>query len=98
MVKIIIDADQGASTSGRRTPEDDSEWLCNDRVVREVIAKLKTYKDVEILRVDDPTGKVNFPLQTRTDRAKEWEADVYISIHHSALSENWGEYTGVETY
>lgn len=98
MVKIVIDAGNGATTPGKRSPEDESEWVYNDKVVRATISKLQTFKDVEILRVDDPTGKVEIPLKARNDRANEWKADVYVSIHHNALTKNWGEHTGIETY
>ena len=97
MVKIVIDAGDEATISGKRSLADDGEWLCNDKVVRAVVAELETYEDVEVLRVDDPTGKVDIPFQTRTNRANEWKADVYVSIHHNVLWENKGVHTRIET-
>ena len=97
MVKIVIDARDETTTSGKRSPEDDSEWLYNDKVVRAVVSELETYEDVEILRVDDPTGKVDIPLQTRINRANEWKADVYVSIHHNVLWENSEGHNRIET-
>ena len=96
MVKIVIDAGDETTISGKRSPEDDSEWLCNDKVVQAVVAELETYEDVEVLRVDDPTGKVDIPLQTRTNRANEWKADVYVSIHHNVLWENNERHNHIE--
>lgn len=98
MVKIVIDAGHGLDTPGKRSPDDEREWSFNNKVAQYAIAKLKTYKDVEILRVDDPTGKTDVPLGTRTTLANEWQADVYASIHHNALSSKWGKHSGVETY
>lgn len=98
MVKIVIDAGHGLNTRGRRSPDDEREWSFNNKVAQYTIAKLKTYKNVEILRVDDPTGKTDVPLQTRTNLANEWEADVYASIHHNALNGKWGKHSGIETY
>ncbi len=98
MIKIVIDAGHGFNTSGKRSPDDEREWSFNNKVAQYAIAKLKTYKDVEILRVDDPTGIVDVPIKTRTDLANKWQADVYASIHHNTLSTTWGKHSGVETY
>lgn len=97
MVKIVIDAGDETTVSGKRTPVDDSEWLCNDKVVQAVVAELETYEGVEILRVDDPTGRVDIPLQTRTNQANEWKADVYVAIHHNVLWVNEGKHNRIET-
>jgi N-acetylmuramoyl-L-alanine amidase len=98
MVKIVIDAGHGFNTPGKRSPDDEREWSFNNKVAKYAIAKLKTYKNVEILRVDDPTGKTDVPLTTRTSLANEWQADVYASIHHNALADKWGSHSGIETY
>lgn len=98
MVKIVIDAGHGLDTPGKRSPNDEREWSFNNKVAKYAIAKLKTYNDVEILRVDDPTGKTDVPLRIRTMLANEWKADVYASIHHNALSGTWGKHSGIETY
>ena len=80
MVKIVIDAVHGL----KGTSENDEEWNCNDMVVQATIGKLKTYKDVEVLRIDDPSGKTVVSLKERAKRANEWNADIYVSIHHGA--------------
>ncbi|WP_172369109.1 N-acetylmuramoyl-L-alanine amidase family protein [Sporosarcina jiandibaonis] len=80
MVKIVIDAGLGLKS----TSETDDDWNCNDMVVRTAIKKLKTYKGVEVLRVDDPSGKSIVSLKERARMANEWNADVYVSIHHGA--------------
>lgn len=98
MVKIVIDAGHGFNTPGKRSPDDEREWSFNNKVAKYAIAKLKSFKNVEILRVDDPTGKTDVPLATRTTLANEWEADVYASIHHNSLADKWGSHSGIETY
>jgi N-acetylmuramoyl-L-alanine amidase len=98
MVKIVIDAGHGFNTPGKRSPDDEREWSFNNKVAQYAIAKLQTYNDVEILRVDDPTGKTDVSLITRTNLANEWKADVYASIHHNALNGKWGKHSGIETY
>lgn len=96
MVRIVIDAGDGITAPVKHSSKEDSEWVCNNKVVLAVVAKLKTYKDVEILRVDDPSGTIDIPLQTRADWANQWNADVYVSIHHNVLLDNMGEYNSVE--
>lgn len=98
MIKVVIDAGHGLHTPGKRTPDGEREWFFNDAVARAAISALELYKGVQVLRVDDPTGNVDIALQTRTKRANEWKADVYISIHHNALTGTWGQHGGVETY
>ena len=98
MVKIVIDAGHGLNTPGKRSPDDEREWSFNNKVAKYAIAKLNEYKDVEILRVDDPTGETDVPLDTRTNLANKWKADVYASIHHNALNGKWGQHSGIETY
>ncbi len=100
MVKIAIDAGHGGFgvTPGKRTPAGEYEWDFNNKVVLSAIKHLKTYKGVQVLRLDDPTGKTDVPLSTRTKKANDWKADVLVSIHHNANTGKWGDWTGTETY
>src|SRR5690606_34194235 len=100
MVKIAIDAGHGGSgsTPGKRTPDGEYEWNFNNKVVKAAIKYLNEYKDVEILRLDDPTGKTDVPLKTRTDKANKWGADIIISYHHNALAGKWGTHGGTEVF
>ena len=98
MVKIVLDAGHGFETSGKRTPDGEREWSFNNKVLLACQNKLNKYKNVQILRTDDPTGKTDIPLKTRTDKANAWGADVLVSIHHNANAGKWGSHGGVETY
>lgn len=98
MVKIALDAGHGMNTAGKRTPDGEREWSFNNKVLLACVAKLNTYQDVQILRLDDPTGKTDTPLAARTNQANRWGADVLVSIHHNALAGKWGSHGGVETY
>ena len=98
MVKIAIDASQGLKNSEDMLPEDDQEWMCNEKVVRATIDKLKTYKNVEILRVDDSAGKMDIPLNIRSNRAIEWKADVYVAIHNDSKIGRGHKNFSVESY
>ena len=98
MVKIAIDAGHGINTAGKRTPDGEREWSFNNKVALATIAKLNTYNNVQILRLDDSTGNTDVPLVTRTNKANSWGADVLVSAHHNALAGVWGSHGGVETY
>ena len=98
MVKIALDAGHGINTPGKRTPDGEREWTFNSKVALAAIAKLNTFQNVEILRLDDPTGKTDVALKTRTDRANAWKADVLVSMHHNAYLGKWGSHGGIETY
>lgn len=96
--KIAIDAGHGLNTAGKRTPAGEREWTFNNLVALAAIAELNTYSNVQILRVDDPTGKTDVSLNARAAKANAWGADVYISIHHNANTGKWGTWSGVETF
>lgn len=98
MIKVAIDAGHGLHTPGKRTPDGEREWIFNDAVAHAATAELELYEGVAVVRADDSTGRVDIPLQTRTKRANDWGAHVYISIHHNALTGVWGQHGGVETY
>lgn len=97
MVKVALDGGHGFNTPGKRTPDDEREWSFNDKVLRACEAKLNSYQNVQILRLDDSTGKTDVPLKTRTDKANKWGADALVSIHHNANTAKWGSWGGTET-
>lgn len=98
MAKIAIDAGHGFNTPGKRTPDGEREWSFNNKVVLATIKYLNQYQNVGILRLDDPTGKTDVPLKTRTDMANKWKADILISCHHNANTGKWGTWGGTETF
>lgn len=96
--KIGIDAGHGINTPGKRTPDGEREWSFNDKVADAFIAEISKYEGSEVKRVDDPTGKTDVPLSTRTNGVNAWKADIHVSIHFNANTGKWGTWTGVETY
>ena len=64
-------------------PNETREWVLNDRVADKLEKILADYDGIEILRVDDITGKKNVTLKERTDAANEWDGDFYLSIHYN---------------
>lgn len=98
MIKVAYDAGHGLQTPGKRTPDNEREWNFNDIVARAFAKELSLYDGVTTKRFDDPTGKTDVPLKTRTDGANNWDADYFISFHHNANTGQWGTWTGVETF
>lgn len=98
MVKIALDAGHGLYTPGKRSPADEREWTFNNKVLLACQARLNEYENVQILRLDDPSGQTDVPLSARTNKANAWNADVLVSIHHNANTARWGSWGGVETF
>jgi N-acetylmuramoyl-L-alanine amidase len=89
ILKIALDAGHGLNTAGKEVPAyiglgKIKEWTLNNRIAVELIKILGEYENVEILRLDDPTGKRDVPLRERTNKANAWGANILISIHHNA--------------
>jgi N-acetylmuramoyl-L-alanine amidase len=100
-MKIAIDAGHYYGEPGRRNlkqfdPNETREWQMNDRVARHFVEAAKAY-DVELLRTDDPTGKVETSLSDRAYKANKFGADFFISFHHNAGIAG-GSGGGVEAY
>lgn len=73
------------------------EWWLNNRVVTYIEDALAGYSGIDILRLDDPTGKKDITLSERTNAANKWKADFYLSIHHNA-GVNGGTGGGIVAY
>lgn len=87
--KLAIVAGHYINTPGKRClkaldKNETREWWLNDRVVDYIIKELASYSGIEVKRLDDPTGKTDISLKSRTDAANAWKADFYLSIHHNA--------------
>ncbi|HLG26961.1 MAG TPA: N-acetylmuramoyl-L-alanine amidase [Paenisporosarcina sp.] len=98
MTKVVWSAGHGLDTPGKRSPNDEREWSFNNKVVTAGMAYLAKYEDVQQLRVDDLSGRIDVPLLSRTNKANAWGGDIYISCHHNALGGSWGNHSGVETF
>lgn len=89
MFKLALAAGHYLYTSGRRCdktldPKETREWVLNDRIADKIEAILDGYDGIEVLRLDDTTGRTCPSNRQRTDAANEWDADFYLSIHHNA--------------
>ena len=89
MFKIAFCAGHYINTPGKRClksldPNETREWVLNDRVADHFARAALEYEDVEILRTDDSTGKNDIGIPSRTKKANDWGADIYIDMHHNA--------------
>lgn len=88
-VKVAIDAGHFKYTPGKRClksidPSETREWYLNSRVAAMLSARLADYKNVEVMRMDDTTGEHEVSLAKRCQKANDWGADIYLSVHHNA--------------
>ena len=89
MFKIAYGAGHYINTAGKRLPKEldpneTREWVINDRIADHFAKAAAEYEDVELLRVDDPTGKSSVSLFNRCAKANKWKADFCLAIHHNA--------------
>jgi len=97
MIKIGLDAGHGLRTAGKQTPTGIKEWTLNDKVRDKVVYYLKDY-DVSFVFTDNDEGNTDESLATRVKKYIDAGVDVFVSIHHNALSGKWNNATGVEVF
>lgn len=89
MFKLALDAGHGKNTPGKRCDKnidknETREWVLNARICDYVASFLSSYSGVEIRRMDDITGITDVSLSARVEKANQWGADFYLSVHHDA--------------
>ncbi|MEK3819698.1 N-acetylmuramoyl-L-alanine amidase [Cytobacillus sp. FSL W8-0315] len=99
-MKISLSPGHASTTSGKQTPDGMKEWEFNAAVVKCIIDGLENYEDVQVLRLDDPSGKKDISLKTRSDKANAWKSDVHIDIHANAAGPGgwYDDAKGIETF
>lgn len=89
MFKIAYCGGHYINTPGKRClgsldPSETREWVLNDRVADHFARAALEYEGVEILRTDDSTGKNDISIASRTKKANDWGANLYVDMHHNA--------------
>ncbi len=89
MFKVAISAGHYLGTVGKHChksldPAETKEWVLNDRIADKLQNILSEYNDIEVLRLDDTTGKKGISNSERSRIANNWGADLYLAIHHNA--------------
>jgi N-acetylmuramoyl-L-alanine amidase len=98
MFKISLSAGHGLTTPGKQTPDGMHEWEFNSAVVSKMVQLFSFYKDVAVLRLDDPTGKTDIPLKDRAARSNGWGANYHLDVHANAAGATWSDAHGIETF
>lgn len=89
--KVALSAGHYLGTAGKRCPREldpaeTKEWVLNDRIVDKLENILSQYNDIEVLRLDDTTGKKYISNEERARIANAWGANLYLAIHHNAAN------------
>ena len=87
--KIAYCAGHCLKTPGKRVPAqlDETqtrEWVLNDRVADFFAQAATQYQDLKLLRTDDPLGLNEVTIANRVTKANNYDADLYIDMHHNA--------------
>ena len=84
MFKLALSAGHYLGTAGKNCLDGTKEWVLNNRIADKIEKILAEYDGIEVMRLDDTTGKKDVTLASRTNKANAWGADFYLSIHHNA--------------
>ena len=94
MKTLAISAGHYLYTPGKRCiksidPTETREWVLNARIADKVGVILNRYEEVNILRLDDPTGETKIKIEQRAKMSDAHNADFYLAIHHNALGKGY---------
>lgn len=87
--RVALNAGHSLLTLGKNCPKSldpnmTKEWVLNNRVVTKMQNLLSAYKDIEVLRVDDSTGRTNQSFTQKRKIVNDYGADLFIGVHHNA--------------
>lgn len=88
--RVALNAGHYLGTLGKNCPKSldpnmTKEWVLNNRVVTKMQKLLSAYEDIEVLRVDDPTGRTQQSFTEKRKIVNDSGADFYLGVHHNAL-------------
>ena len=100
--KLALSAGHYINTPGKRCmkfidPNETREWWLNNRIADRIELLLSEYDGIEVLRLDDTTGKTQVTLRQRSDAANKWKAEFYLAVHHNA-GVNGGKGGGISAH
>lgn len=103
MFKLALVAGHYLGTPGKRCPKEldpnqTREWWLNNRICDKIEKNLANYDGIEILRIDDTTGKKDILLKDRVAKGNTWSADFWLSIHANAAKEKTFNGGGIAAY
>jgi N-acetylmuramoyl-L-alanine amidase len=103
-MKITHSAGHALNTSGKESPDGYKEWQYTNEIVKLVMAELEQYDGVQQKRIDDPTGKTDYPLTVRSNMVNSFAPDLHIDYHLNAAGPGgwynaaWGTETFVFSF
>jgi N-acetylmuramoyl-L-alanine amidase len=98
MFKITHAAGHAKTTSGKESPDGYKEWQYTNEIVKLVMQELDTYEGIVQNRIDDPTGRNDYPLAARSNMVNGWGSNLHIDYHLNAFGNGWTSAGGTETY
>jgi N-acetylmuramoyl-L-alanine amidase len=100
MVKLTHSAGHAKCTIGKQSPDGYKEWEYTNEIVNLVIAELEQYENVQQKRIDDPTGKTDYPLIVRSNMVNSFMPDLHIDYHLNAAGPGgwYDSASGIETF
>jgi N-acetylmuramoyl-L-alanine amidase len=98
MFKITHSAGHALSTSGKQSPDGFKEWAYTDKIVKLIMQELENYEGVLQKRIDDPTGKTDYPLVARSNMVNSFNGHLHIDYHMNAFGNGWSTPGGTETF
>ncbi|PLR75284.1 N-acetylmuramoyl-L-alanine amidase [Bacillus sp. V3-13] len=99
-MRLSLSAGHGYFTSGKRAPDESMrEGEFNSAVVSKMVNLFyEKHQKVEILRLDDSTGKTDIPLSVRATQSNNFKADFHLDVHANAYGTTFNTARGIETY
>lgn len=97
-MKITHSAGHALTTPGKQSPDGYKEWSYTNEIVKLVMSELDQYEGVSQKRIDDPTGKTDYPLIARTNMVNSFNGHLHIDYHMNAFGNGWTSPGGTETF
>lgn len=94
MFNVALNAGHYLGTPGKCCPKSldpnmTKEWVLNNRVVTKMQNMLAAYKEVNVLRVDDPQGLKNQTFAEKRVKVNAFNPDFYLGVHHNAAEKEF---------
>lgn len=99
-ILIALDAGHGNNTAGKRTPKfDDGTFMKENEFNKGTVKHLKVMLERCGFRTLDVAPEASdTPLNVRTKRANDANANLYVSVHANAFGATWSSANGIETW
>ena len=100
IMKVAIDDGHGSETQGKRTPIFPDGSIMKENEFNRAVADYleRELKEQGFSPVQVAPENYDVPLNIRAQRANQYGAGLYISIHANAAGSGWGTANGIETY